>query len=172
MSFGGFDSRGGSPQPLADINTTPLVDVMLVLLVIFIITAPLLTHAIRLELPNAPAPVSADPPQVITLSIDSEGRIFWNNDPVPDAPTLARRMQEAAARTPQPPLQLRADRQARYQPIAQVMAAAQQAGLTRIGFVTDPGATSLVTPASPSAGSQSATPGASAPPSLSGQKNR
>jgi biopolymer transport protein ExbD len=172
MAFGGFDSRGGSPQPMADINTTPLVDVMLVLLVIFIITAPLLTHAIRLELPNAPAPVSADPPQVITLSIDSEGRIFWNNEPVPDEPALAQRMQEAAARTPPPPLQLRADRQARYQSIAQVMAMAQQAGLTRIGFVTDPSAASMPAPVSPAAGSQTAPPAAAPAPSLPAQNGR
>ncbi|MFZ4760458.1 MAG: ExbD/TolR family protein [Burkholderiaceae bacterium] len=138
MAFGGFDSREGPMRPMADINTTPLVDVMLVLLVIFIITAPLLTHAIRLDLPSAQAPVSAEKPETITLSIDGQERLFWNDAPVPDAAALRERLVEAARRTPQPELHLRADQQVRYQRIAEVMSAAQQAGVTRLGFVTDP----------------------------------
>jgi biopolymer transport protein ExbD len=138
MAFGGFDSRGGSPQPMAEINTTPLVDVMLVLLVIFIITAPLLTHAIRLDLPQAQAPASAEKPDTITVSIDAQGRVYWNDAPVADALALEARMREAAARTPQPDLHLRADQQVVYRKVAEVMAAAQQSGLSKIGFVTDP----------------------------------
>ncbi len=138
MAFGGFDSRGGSPQPMAEINTTPLVDVMLVLLVIFIITAPLLTHAIRLDLPQAQAPASAEKPDTITVSIDAQGRVYWNDAPVTDASALEARMREAAARTPQPDLHLRADQQVVYRKVAEVMAAAQQSGLSKIGFVTDP----------------------------------
>jgi biopolymer transport protein ExbD len=138
MSFGGFDSREGPMRPMAEINTTPLVDVMLVLLVIFIITAPLLTHAIRLDLPGAQAPVSTEKSETITLSIDAEERLYWNDAPLADAQALRERLARAAARDPQPELQLRADRQVRYQRIAEVMSAAQQAGVTRLGFVTDP----------------------------------
>jgi biopolymer transport protein ExbD len=138
MAFGGFDSREGPMRPMAEINTTPLVDVMLVLLVIFIITAPLLTHAIRLDLPNARAPASAEKPETITLSIDGTGTLYWNEAQLADADALADRLRQAASRSPQPELHLRADREVRYQTIAEVMSAAQQAGLARIGFVTDP----------------------------------
>ena len=137
MAFGGFDQRGTN-QPMSEINTTPLVDVMLVLLVIFIITAPLLTHAIKLDLPNVQAQASAEKPETITLSIDASGSIYWNNDRLAGEPELAQRLGEAASRKPQPELHLRADRETRYQRIAQVMSAAQRAGVARIGFVTDP----------------------------------
>ena len=137
MAFGGFDQRGGA-QPLSEINTTPLVDVMLVLLVIFIITAPLLTHAIRLDLPDAKASPAPEKPETITLSIDAAGALFWNNEPVPDAAALAQRLSAAAARSPSPELHLRADRETRYQRIAEVMSAAQESGIGKIGFVTDP----------------------------------
>ena len=138
MAFGSFDRAGGHKSPVAEINTTPLVDVMLVLLVIFIITAPLLTHAIRLDLPAAQAPTASEKPETITVSIDPAGGLFWNNEPVADLPALSRRLADAAARSPQPELHLRADRETRYQRIAEVMSAAQQAGLGKIGFVTDP----------------------------------
>ncbi|HEY5633932.1 MAG TPA: biopolymer transporter ExbD [Burkholderiaceae bacterium] len=137
MAFGGFDQRGAS-QPMSEINTTPLVDVMLVLLVIFIITAPLLTHSIKLDLPNAQAPASAEKPDTITLSIDASGSVFWNNDRLASEAQLAQRLAQAAAAQPQPELHLRADRETRYQRIAQVMSAAQRAGIAKLGFVTDP----------------------------------
>jgi len=137
MSFGGFEQRGAQ-QPMSEINTTPLVDVMLVLLVIFIITAPLLTHAIKLDLPNAQAPAGAEKPETITLSIDASGALFWNDEPLTEASRLPERLAAAAARKPQPELHLRADRETRYQRIAEVMASAQQAGIAKIGFVTDP----------------------------------
>ena len=137
MAFGSFDT-GSNPQPMAEINTTPLVDVMLVLLVIFIITAPLLTHSIKLDLPNAQAPASAEKPETVTLSIDGAGKLYWNNDPVADLPALVKRFDDVAKRTPQPELHLRADRETRYQNIAEVMSAAQKAGIAKIGFVTDP----------------------------------
>jgi len=138
MAFGGFDSQDGPMRPMAEINTTPLVDVMLVLLVIFIITAPLLTHAIRLDLPQASATPSPETPRTVTVSIDAQGLVHWDNEPVPDPAALAGRLAQAAAGVPQPELHLRADREVRYQRIAEVMAAAQRAGLARIGFVTDP----------------------------------
>jgi biopolymer transport protein ExbD len=138
MAFGGFDSKDGPMRPMAEINTTPLVDVMLVLLVIFIITAPLLTHAIRLDLPSAQAPVSAETPETVTVSIDAKEALFWNDAPLADVQALRERLSGIAQRAPQPELHLRADQQVRYQRIAEVMAAAQQAGVTKIGFVTDP----------------------------------
>ena len=138
MAFGGFDRDDSPMRPMAEINTTPLVDVMLVLLVIFIITAPLMTHAIRLDLPSAEAPVSAERPETVTVSIDADEALYWNDAPVADAAALRERLAQAAGRQPQPELHLRADRAVRYQRIAEVMSAAQQAGLARIGFVTDP----------------------------------
>ena len=136
MAFGGFDSKQDS-APMADINMTPLIDVMLVLLVIFIITAPLFTHAIRLDLPKVSSAPARQTPQTITLSIDDGGRLFWDGKPLTLAALRAQLM--AAGKMPQPPdIHLRAARATRYDIIAQVMAAAQAAGLERIGFVTEP----------------------------------
>lgn len=145
MAFGGFDNnRQGAP--MADINVTPMVDVMLVLLVIFIITAPLFTHAVKLDLPAAQSAPAPEKLETVTLSIDPAGAIFWNDAPVSQA-DLPARMAAAAQRQPQPELQLRADKATRYEVIAQVMAAAQSNGLTKLGFVTEPTAT----PATPAA---------------------
>jgi biopolymer transport protein ExbD len=114
-----------------------MVDVMLVLLVIFIITAPLFTHAIKLNLPQAQAAPAPEKPETVTLSIDAAGGVFWNDKAV-TRPELQVRLSEAAAKSPQPELQLRADKSTRYETIAQVMAAAQTSGLAKMGFVTDP----------------------------------
>lgn len=135
MAFGGFNDNHRQ-TPMSDINVTPMVDVMLVLLVIFIITAPLFTHAIKLDLPNAQAAAAPEKPQTITLSINAAGAIYWNNSPV-EQRDLEARMAAAARQTPQPELHLRADKSTRYETIAQVMSAAQTNGLTKIGFVTE-----------------------------------
>ena len=137
MAFGGFEQRGGPSQPMADINVTPLVDVMLVLLVIFIITAPLLSYAIKLDLPNDPAPASEPAPATVRLSIDAAGAIYWDGETVSDA-ELTARMAESAKTTTLPEVHLRADKATRYERIAFVLSTAQQAGLAKIGFVTDP----------------------------------
>ena len=136
MAFGSLDS-GGSGQPMAEINTTPLVDVMLVLLVIFIITAPLFTHAVKLDLPSAQSAPAPEKPETVTLSINAAGEVFWNDAPVAQD-DLPVRMAQAAQKQPQPELQLRADKSTRYEVIAQVMAAAQNNGLSKLGFVTEP----------------------------------
>jgi biopolymer transport protein ExbD len=136
MAFGGLEQKRES-APMAEINMTPLIDVMLVLLVIFIITAPLFTHAIRLDLPKVAAEPARQTPQTVTLSIDGAGRIFWNGQPV-SVEQMRLRFAAAAKAPTQPDLQLRAARSTRYEVIAQVMGAAQQAGLERIGFVTEP----------------------------------
>jgi biopolymer transport protein ExbD len=136
MAFGGFNDNKNQ-APMADINVTPMVDVMLVLLVIFIITAPLFTHAIKLDLPNAQSAPAPEKPATISLSINGSGKIFWNNDPI-EQQGLDAKLATAAQKSPQPELQLRADKETRYETIAQVMAAAQNNGLTKIGFVTEP----------------------------------
>ena len=137
MAFGAFNHHR-NPGPMADINVTPMVDVMLVLLVIFILAAPMFTGAVKLELPKAQAPAAPSAPAAtVTLSIDGAGKIFWNNDPV-DQAALTSRLVEAARLEPQPELQLRADKDTRYEVVAQVMAAAQSNGLTKLGFVTAP----------------------------------
>ncbi len=138
MAFGGLDDREPA-APMAEINMTPLIDVMLVLLVIFIITAPLFTHAIRLELPKVASAPVRQTPQTIALSIDAAGKLYWNNTAITLDQMRARFAQAGkSAEAEQPEIHLRAERSTRYEVIAQVMGAAQQAGLERIGFVTDP----------------------------------
>jgi biopolymer transport protein ExbD len=137
MAFGHFDAGSESFRPMAEINVTPLVDVTLVLLIVFIITAPLLTYAIKLELPDARSAPAGAPPAAINLSIDAGGSLFWNGGAI-RADSLEARLTQAAKQVPQPELHLRADRAARYEFVAQTMAAAQQAGIRHIGFVTDP----------------------------------
>lgn len=136
MAFGGFNDNR-QPAPMADINVTPMVDVMLVLLVIFIITAPLFTHAIKLDLPSAQSAPAPEKPETVSLSINAAGAIFWNEAAI-DQQEMNTRLAAAAQKKPQPELQLRADKSTRYEVIAQVMSAAQNNGLTKIGFVTDP----------------------------------
>lgn len=136
MAFGGFDDKGTN-QPMSEINTTPLVDVMLVLLIIFMITAPLLTHAVKIDLPTASSNPVVTPPETITLSIDAKGQLFWNDAAIA-ADALPEHLAAAAATDPQPELQLRADRDTRYQALATLMSEARKAGITRLGFVTLP----------------------------------
>ncbi len=134
MGIGSFDSRS-HPPPLADMNVVPLVDVMLVLLVIFIVTAPLLTHAVKIDLPHASSSVNVTRPEHIEFAIRENGELFWNGEQVAHA-ELGPRFSAAAKQQPQPELHLRADRNARYESVAQVMSSAARAGLLRIGFVT------------------------------------
>ena len=131
---------------MSEINVTPLVDVMLVLLVIFIITAPLLSYAIKLDLPNDPAPAAEAALSTIKLSIDAEGKIFSDADPITDD-QLRARFAAAAKAAPVPEVHVRADKATRYERIAFVLSAAQQAGLVKIGFVTEPVGVPISTPA-------------------------
>ncbi len=136
MAFGSFNHHR-QKEAMADINVTPMVDVMLVLLVIFIISAPMFTNAVQLELPKAQAKSLQQQADTVTVAIDAAGALYWNNDAL-QAGELEQRLAEAAGLPQQPELQLRADKDTRYEVVAQVMAAAQSHGLTRIGFVTDP----------------------------------
>ena len=137
MAFGSFDSSGGSSRPLAEINMVPLIDVMLVLLVIFIITAPLLTHAVKLDLPKASSAPNLTRPEHIQLAVDADGKLHWNGEVV-DRAGLRQHLAAAAQLRPQPEIHLRADRTTQYQRLVEVLADSGKAGLTRIGFVSDP----------------------------------
>uniref|UniRef100_E6QVH1 Biopolymer transport protein (ExbD) n=1 Tax=mine drainage metagenome TaxID=410659 RepID=E6QVH1_9ZZZZ len=136
MAFGSFDSRHHQ-GPMAEINVVPLVDVMLVLLVIFIITAPLLTNSVKIDLPKASSSPTASQAVHIEFAIQQDGSLFWNGKKI-SAQSLPQRFAQEASKQPQPELDIRADRLAHYDWVAQVMSDAAKAGLTRIGFVTDP----------------------------------
>ncbi len=135
MSFGRLEKPAGH-QPMSEINVTPLVDVMLVLLVIFIIAAPLMASRLALQLPQAETPNTAapDPAGFVTLALDASGHLFWDEQPVDDA-ALPEKLAEVARRNPQTELQLRADTQVPYGRVVQLIGLAQSAGLSRIGFV-------------------------------------
>jgi len=136
MAMGGFDSNRHQ-GPMAEINVVPLVDVMLVLLVIFIITAPLLTNAVKIDLPKASSNANITKPDHIEFGIREDGSFFWNGEKI-EKESLAGRFALEAKKQPQPELHIRADRLAHYELVAQVMSAAAKAGVVRIGFVTEP----------------------------------
>ncbi|RTL48506.1 MAG: biopolymer transporter ExbD [Rhodocyclaceae bacterium] len=136
MAFGGFH-EGGKGKPMADINMIPLIDVMLVLLVIFIITAPLMTHAVKIDLPKAASHPNVTKVENVQLGINAANVIYWDGEVV-DKAEMQRRMVAAAKLDPQPELHIRADKTTQYQVLAEVMAAASSAGLVKIGFVSDP----------------------------------
>lgn len=123
--------------PMSEINTTPLVDVMLVLLVIFIITAPLMTHAVRIDLPKASSQLLNEKPEVISISIDHSGKMYWNEMAINPAGAKTK-LEAAAKRNPQPEVHIRADKDTRYHVLAEIMANAQTAGITKLGFVSEP----------------------------------
>jgi biopolymer transport protein ExbD len=137
MAFGGFNKSAANSAPMAEINMVPLIDVMLVLLVIFIVTAPMLTHAVKIDLPQASSQPNQTKPDKIELSINGEGALFWNGETLPRS-DLDARLAQASKLTPQPELHLRADRTTQYQTIAEVMSSAARAGVTKIGFITEP----------------------------------
>jgi biopolymer transport protein ExbD len=136
MAFASFDTRRAS-SPVAEINMVPLIDVMLVLLVIFIVTAPLLTHAVKLDLPKASAQPNVPPPQKIELAIDAEGQRYWNGEPISRTDAAAR-FAAAAQQQPQPEVHLRADQRVAYREVAYTLADASKAGLSKVGFVSEP----------------------------------
>jgi biopolymer transport protein ExbD len=135
MAMGTFD-REDLHAPMADINTTPLVDVMLVLLVIFLVTAPMLTHAVKLELPHETTMAVKDQ-KAATISIDAAGQYYWNDTPVSED-ALQQRMQEAAAADAGQPVHIRADGATAYSKVSHALALAARLGLTNISFLTQP----------------------------------
>ncbi|MFN3988227.1 MAG: ExbD/TolR family protein [Rhodocyclaceae bacterium] len=135
MAFGGGLDDGN--DMVSEINMTPLVDVMLVLLIIFIITVPVLTHSVKLDLPraeNTPNPVK---PDTVNLSVSVDGTIHWNEEMINEA-QLDARLEAAARQQPQPEIFIRGDRKVEYENVARVMAAVQRSGLLKLGFVTEP----------------------------------
>lgn len=141
MAFGGCnrggDTGGSEAAPMAEINMIPLIDVMLVLLVIFIVTAPLLTHSVKIDLPRVSSMPNLTPPTNVQLAIRADGSVYWNGVVV-DTRALRERLAAVAHEAPQPELHIRADRAARYEYVAEVMAAASRAGVMRMGFISEP----------------------------------
>ena len=136
MAFASLES-GDDDAPLTEINMVPLIDVMLVLLIIFIVTAPLLTHAVKVDLPKAASSVNQTKPDNVQLAIDAAGQVFWNGEAV-DASAFNARLQAAGIQQPQPEIHIRAERVTPYEKVAQLMSDAARNGLSRIAFVTDP----------------------------------
>ena len=138
MAFGLQDATSdGDTEVMNEINMTPLVDVMLVLLIIFIITVPVMKHAVNVELPTATSQPQSAKPETLQLSVDAQGAYFLNQTLV-TADSLPGRFQAEATKVPQPELHIRGDKAVRYERVAQAMAAAQQAGIRKIGFITEP----------------------------------
>ena len=138
MAMGSFNEQNHQ-MPTAEINMTPLVDVMLVLLIIFMITAPLMTHSLKVDLPRTASTPTPDKPMTLQVSIDAANSVFFALQPV-DRSTLETRFRQAVAEDANVELHLRADRATRYEAVAETMSAARRAGLARIGFITQPSA--------------------------------
>ena len=132
-----FGTQDDTDEVMNEINMTPLVDVMLVLLIIFIITIPVMKHSVNIDLPRATNQPQDAKPQTVRLSVDAQGSYFWKETQVTDTQLLVQ-LKEQAAKNPQPDLHIRGDKAVRYERVAQAMAAAQQAGLKKIGFITEP----------------------------------
>ena len=132
-----FGTKDDTDEVMNEINMTPLVDVMLVLLIIFIITVPVMKQAVNIELPKATAQKEEQKPETVRLSVAADGQYFWNGAPVADE-ELFSLLQTEGVKTPQPDLHIRGDKEVRYERVAQAMAAAQRAGVRKIGFVTEP----------------------------------
>ena len=141
MAMGSFNSQHHQ-MPTAEINMTPLVDVMLVLLIIFIITAPLMTHSVPVDLPRAASTPTPEKPMTLQVSINAENQIFVGSEAV-DRGILETKFREAVAKDANVEMHLKADRSTRYESVAETMSAARRAGLTKIGFVTQPGSSPL-----------------------------
>ena len=177
MAFGSFDSKGSGSHTMSEINMVPLIDVMLVLLVIFIITAPLLAHSIRINLPQTSAEQIQEEPKTVDVAIDAAGQVFWDEQPIA-LDDLPARFASVATGTPQPEIRIRADLNTRYEVLAKVMSGARRAGLGRIGFITQPapsapaGTSAVPSPADPAAAAASPPAASAAPPVPATQPSR
>ncbi|WP_211467594.1 ExbD/TolR family protein [Collimonas silvisoli] len=136
MSLGSPD--GDEDEVIGTINTTPLVDVMLVLLIIFLITIPVVTHTIPVKLPNEFDEPYKTKPENINLAVNKQGDMFWNEQLVPNTTALLSKLKEVAVQVPQPELHIRGDQQTKYEYIGKVILTAQRAGIAKIGFITEP----------------------------------
>jgi biopolymer transport protein ExbD len=136
MSVG--PANGGEPAVMATINTTPLVDVMLVLLIIFLITIPVITNFKKVDLPRAANIPTQTKPENITISVDPEGEVYWNGARVTDRKNLLDRVKTAAVIKPQPEIHIRADKESRYEAVGRVIYTIQRGGVVKVGFLTEP----------------------------------
>jgi biopolymer transport protein ExbD len=128
-------------RAMSEINTTPLVDVMLVLLIVFMITIPVITHTVPLELPKVRNLATQTKPENVNISVNQDGQIFWNLTLVADTNALLERLKSAAVQKPQPEVHVRADERTRYEFVGRVILTAQRAGIQKVGFITEPGPT-------------------------------
>jgi biopolymer transport protein ExbD len=135
MAMNVGSGSSGDPEVMVDINTTPLIDVMLVLLIMLIITIPIQTHAVKLNMPVGNPPPPLTPPEVVTIDVDFDGTVLWNGNLIPDRATLEGQLQAAAAQPTQPEIHLRPNKLVTYKHVAGVMASAQRLGVTKIGLV-------------------------------------
>jgi biopolymer transport protein ExbD len=138
MAMNVGSSDGDEDEVVSAINTTPLVDVMLVLLIIFLITVPVVRNSIPVELPKERNEIRETKPENIVISVDAEARIYWNDLRIPNANALTERLKKVAVLTPQPEVQIRGDGRARYEGVGRVIYACQRAGIAKIGFITEP----------------------------------
>jgi len=129
---------GDEDEMNATINTTPLVDVMLVLLIIFLITIPVVTQSVQLALPKERNLPTQTKPENIVISVNREGELFWGMEPLPDAEALVERLKKVSAKEPQPEVHIRGDGEVRYESVGRVVVAAQRAGIHKVGFITEP----------------------------------
>ena len=134
-------SGGGAPddeKPMSEINTTPLVDVMLVLLILFLITIPVITQSVRVDLPKAANIPTQTKPENINIAVDAEGNVFWNTAMVPNQDALLERIKQVAVMDPQPEIHVRGDRATAYEHIGRVIVICQRGGIQKVGFITEP----------------------------------
>ena len=145
MNVGTADGDGDDEEMNSTINTTPLVDVMLVLLIIFMITIPVVTQSIKLELPKERNVPTQTKPENIVIAVNRDGEVHWNLERLPDIETLVNRLKVVAVKEPQPEVHIRGDGEVRYEAVGRVVVACQRAGILKVGFITEPPAGALVT---------------------------
>jgi biopolymer transport protein ExbD len=136
MNVGSAD--GDEDEVNSTINTTPLVDVMLVLLIIFLITIPVVTQSIQLDLPKERNVPTQTKPENILLAVSKDGDIYWGVQPIPDIETLVERLKKESTKEPQPEVHIRGDQEARYESVGRIVVACQRAGIMKVGFITEP----------------------------------
>ena len=145
MSMNIASEDGDEEEMNSTINTTPLVDVMLVLLIIFMITIPVVTQSIKLELPKERNVPTQTKPEIIVIAVNRDGEVHWNLERLPDIETLVNRLKVVAVKEPQPEVHIRGDGEVRYEAVGRVVVACQRAGIQKVGFITEPPAGALVT---------------------------
>ena len=138
MAMNLANADGDEDEMNATINTTPLVDVMLVLLIIFLITVPVVTQSVQLELPKERNLPTQTKPENIVVSVNRDGELYWGMEPLPDIETLVERLKKVAVKEPQPEVHIRGDGEVRYESVGRVVVAAQRAGIYKVGFITEP----------------------------------